>query len=76
MLKDMTRSRVIQVWFAAVTLVVVAGIPLGASTAAGAGALLLALSVVPPTIVLMLCTEPQRVTVRDRVSPIHPSNRL
>ena len=52
MLKDMTRSRVTQVWFASVTLVVVAGIALGASIAAGTGALLLALSVVPPAIVL------------------------
>ena len=65
MLKDMTRSRVIQVWFAAVTLVVVAGIAFGASIAVGTGALLLALSVVPPAIVLMLWPAPQPVTVAE-----------
>ena len=54
MLKDMTRSRLIQVWFAAMTLVVVAGLALGVAVTIGTGALLLALCLVPPAIILML----------------------
>ncbi len=54
MLKDMTRAGLIQVWFAAVALGVVAGIALGASVTIGTGLILLALCLAPPTIVLML----------------------
>jgi len=54
MLKDVTRSRLIQIWFAAVALVVVAGIALGVSVTAGTGAMLLALSLVPAFLILML----------------------
>ncbi len=54
MLRDMTRSKVIQTWFAAVVLVVVAGIAFGASVTIGTGAMLLALCLVPPAIVLLL----------------------
>jgi len=54
MLNDMTRSRLIQVWFVAVALVVVAGVALGASVTIGTGAMLLALCLVPPAILLML----------------------
>ena len=54
MLKDMTRSRLIQIWFGAVALIVVASLALGAAVTIGTGALLLALCLVPPAIVLML----------------------
>jgi len=54
MLKDVTRSRLIQIWFAAVALVVVAGIALGVSVTGGTGAMLLALSLVPAFLILML----------------------
>jgi hypothetical protein len=54
MLRDLTRSKVIQTWFTAVVLVVVAGIAFGASVTIGTGAMLLALSLVPPAIVLRL----------------------
>ena len=47
MLKDITRSRLIQVWFAAVALVVVAGVAFGATMTVSTGAMLLALSLVP-----------------------------
>ena len=40
MLKDMTRSRLIQGWFAAVVLVVTAGIAFGVAVTVGTGALL------------------------------------
>src|SRR5579872_2726897 len=65
MLKEMTRSRVIQSWFVALTLVAVASIALGASVTLSTGAILLALSVVPPTIVLMLWPGPQPATAAD-----------
>jgi hypothetical protein len=54
MMKDMTRSRLIQVWFAAMTLVVVASIALGAAVTIGTGAVLLALCLAPPLMILML----------------------
>jgi hypothetical protein len=54
MMKDMTRSRLIQVWFAAMALVVVASVALGAAVTIGTGAVLLALCLVPPAMILML----------------------
>jgi hypothetical protein len=65
MLKDMTRSRLIQIWFAAVVLVVAAGIAFGASVTIGTGAMLLALSLVPPFIVLLLWPGVQPPTAGD-----------
>jgi hypothetical protein len=57
-MQNMTRSRAIQVWFAAMLLVVVAGIAYGAALTIGTGALLLALCVVPPAIVVMVWRDP------------------
>jgi hypothetical protein len=54
MLKDMTRTRLIQVWFVAVALFVVAGLAIGASVTVGTGVLLVAVGLVPPGIILML----------------------
>ena len=65
MLKEMTRSRLIQYWFVALTLVAIASTVLGASVTLSTGAILLALSVVLPTIVLMLWPGPQTATVAD-----------
>jgi len=65
MLKDMTRSRLIQVWFAAVTLVVVAGVALGAAVTIGTGAMLLALCLAPPAIILMLSPGVQAPTIAE-----------
>ena len=64
-MKNMPRSRVILAWFAAVTLVIVASIAFGGSVTVGTGALLLALSLVPPAIVLMLWQGPQPATAAD-----------
>ena len=50
----MTRSRLIQMWFVAVAIVVASATLLGASVTAGTGGLLVALCLVPPGIVLML----------------------
>ena len=60
-----TRSRLIQIWFAAVALVVVAGVALGASVTVGTGAMLLALCLVPPAILLMLWPAVQPPTVAE-----------
>ena len=61
----MTRAKVIQVWFAAVTLVLVAAVSIGAPMTIRAGAVLLALSVVPAAIVFKLWPGPEAATVAD-----------
>jgi hypothetical protein len=65
MLKNVTRSRLIQVWFAAVALIVVAGIALGAAITIGTGAMLVALCLVPPAIILMLWPGVPKPTVAE-----------
>jgi len=65
MMKDMTRSRLIQVWFAAMALIVVASVALGATVTIGTGAMLLALCLVPPAIVLMLWPGVQTPTIAE-----------
>jgi hypothetical protein len=65
MLKAMTRSRLIQVWFAAVALVVVAAVASGAAVTVGTGAMLLALSIVPPGLILMLWPGVQPPTIAE-----------
>jgi hypothetical protein len=65
MLREMTRSRLIQVWFAAVSLVAIAGVTLGANMTAGTAFLLFALSLVPPAIVLVLWPVVQPTTAAD-----------
>jgi hypothetical protein len=55
----------IRAWFAAVALVVVAGIALGASVNVSTGALLMALSLVPPGIVFMLWQGAQPATAAE-----------
>ena len=54
MLRAMTRSRLIQVWFATILLVLVAGMALGVTMTTGTAAILLALSLIPPAILLVL----------------------
>jgi hypothetical protein len=65
MLKTLTRSRLIQVWFAAITLIVVAGIAFGMSVTLSTGVLLLALSLVPPAIVLLMWPGVQPPTASE-----------
>ena len=64
-MKQMSRSRVIQVWFAAVTLVLVAAVTIGTPMTIGTGAVLLALSVVPAAIVFKLWPGPEPATVAE-----------
>jgi hypothetical protein len=65
MLKDMSRLRSIQVWFAAVALVVAAGMAFGAAVTVATGAMLLALCLVPPAILLLLWPAEQSLTVAE-----------
>ena len=65
MLNDMTRSRLIQIWFAAITLVVVVGVAFGAAVSVGMGAMLLALFLMPPAIILLLWPDVQPPTVAE-----------
>jgi len=65
MLKDMTPSKVIQIWFVAVALVVVAAVAIGASVTVGTGVMLLALCLVPPVIVVMLWPGVQPPTAAE-----------
>jgi hypothetical protein len=72
MLIDVTRSRSIQVWFAAVALIVAASVVLGASVTVGTAAVLMALCLAPPAIILMLWPGAQSATVAD---VIHGADR-
>jgi hypothetical protein len=65
MMKNLTRSRVIQIWFAAVLLIVVACIAFGVAMTIGTGAMLLVMSLVPPAVVLLLWPGVQPLTVGD-----------
>jgi hypothetical protein len=65
MLKNMTRSRLIQVWFTAVAVVVVASVALGAAVTIGTAAMLLALCLVPPAIILMLWPGVRTPTIAE-----------
>ena len=65
MMNDMTRSRLIQGWFAAIALVVFAGIALGPAVTIGTGALLFGMCLVPPAIILMLWPRAQTLTIAE-----------
>ena len=62
---EMTRSRVIQVWFATLALLVAGAIALGASVTIGTGVLLVGLSLIPPAVVLMLWPAVQPQTIAE-----------
>ena len=62
-----TRSKVIQVWFAAVLLVAVAGIALGITVTIGTAALRLAMCLVPPAVVLMLWPSDNASTLAEAI---------
>ena len=64
-MKAMTRTKVIQIWLAAVVLVVVAIVAFGVVVTAGTGTMLLALCLVPPTIVLFLWPGVQPPTAAE-----------
>jgi hypothetical protein len=55
----------LQIWFTAVALVVVAGIALGASVTISTAAIVLALCLVPPAIVLKLWPDIPSQTIAE-----------
>jgi hypothetical protein len=63
----MTRSRVIQTWFAAVLLVAVAATALGPSMTMGTAVLLLAMCLVPPVVVFMLWPSATTATMAETI---------
>ncbi len=65
MLSNTTRLKVIQVWLAAVALVVVAAVALGAEMNVGTAVVVATLSLVPPLVVFLLWPEPQSLTAAD-----------
>ena len=65
MLSNLSRTTVIQVWFAAVALVVVAAVAFGAEMKVSTRGMLLTLSLVPPLIVFLLWPAAQSLTAGD-----------
>ena len=65
MLKNITRSKLIQISLVAVALLVAAGVAMGATVTVGTGALLVAGCLVPPAIVFMLWPGVETQTAGD-----------
>ena len=65
MLKNMTRSKLIQIWFVAVALLVAAGVAMGTTITFGTGALLVAGCLVPPAVLFMLWPGVETQTAGD-----------
>ncbi len=63
MLRRMTRARAIRIWFGAVALLVAAGAAFGATVTIASGAMLAALCLVPPAIIVMLWPRGDHPTV-------------
>lgn len=61
----MTRSKVILLWFAAVTLVAVGWITIGAAMTVATATLLVGLSLVPPAIIFVLWPGVPLATAAD-----------
>jgi hypothetical protein len=71
-LHNVTRSKAIQIWFAAVALVVAAGVALGAAVTVSTAALLVAMCLVPPALVLMLWPGVSAPTIADVIHSPKP----
>jgi hypothetical protein len=65
MMKHVSRSVVIQVWFGALVLIVVVCAAFGVSITLGTGAMLLIMSLVPPAVLLLLWPGIQPPTIGD-----------
>jgi hypothetical protein len=66
-IRQITRSKVILIWFALVLLVAVTAIALGAAMTIGTAALLLAMCLVPPAVVLMLWPSDDSLTMAEAI---------
>jgi hypothetical protein len=74
LLNDMTRARLLQIWFTAMALLIVAAIALGASITVGTGLLLFGLALAPAAIVLMLWPGARKLTAGDVLRGTDPRN--
>jgi len=68
----MTRSRLIQIWFAAVAVVVVVAVVSGVAVTVATGAMVLALALTPPVIVLRLWPGTQPLTASEVIRGTDP----
>ena len=66
-IRQLTRSNVILIWFAVVLLIAVAAIALGVAMTIGTAALLLAICLVPPAVVLMLWPSDNALTMAEAI---------
>jgi len=69
---DITRARVVQVWFSAVALIAVFWFTFGTAIGAGTTALLVGLSIVPPAILLILWPGVQPLTAAEVMRGTEP----
>jgi hypothetical protein len=63
MLNDMTRGKVIQVWFGGLVVAVAGGVAMGVSVTASTAAVLAVMAVVVPAIVLLLWPRAPQPTI-------------
>ena len=65
MFKTMTRIRAIQLWFAAVVVILAAGFVSGVAMTTGTGVLLTAMCLVPPMILMLMWPAVPNQTVAE-----------
>jgi hypothetical protein len=72
MLNSLTRMRVIQLWFVAVAIAIVGGVAFGVAVTASTAVLLVAGSLVPPAILLVMWRDAPPPTAAE---VIHAAER-
>jgi hypothetical protein len=65
MLKEISRNRLVGLWFAAVAVVIASVVAMGVNVGVSTSALLLALSLVPPAIIFVLWRDGPPQTVGE-----------
>jgi hypothetical protein len=65
MLKELSRTRLVGFWFAAVAVIIASVVAMGVNVAVSTTALLLTLSLVPAAIILLLWHGAAPLTARD-----------
>ena len=75
MLKAMSRNRLVGIWFAAVAVIIASVVAMGVNVGVSTTALLLALSLVPPAIILILWRDAPPQTVGEILHDANTSTR-
>jgi hypothetical protein len=65
MLNDITRNRLVGLWFAAVALVTASGVAIGVNAGVSTAVLLATMSLVPPAVLLLLWRSAPPPTVGE-----------